>query len=75
MKNKKNRSGKEYLCYKFSALLVEGTIFSGGEDMVVWITADANRVPVMVEAKILIGSIKAYLTGYDKMIKEIDTGQ
>lgn len=73
--NIKNRNGREYLCYKFSALLVEGTIFSGGEDMMVWVTADANRVPVMVEAKILIGSIKAYLTGYDKLLKEMDGGE
>lgn len=57
----KTRDKKEYRCIKFSPLLVEGTIFKGGEDMVVWVTDDKNRVPVLVEAKILVGSIKAYL--------------
>jgi hypothetical protein len=58
----KHRDGKSYQCIKFSALLVEGTIFKGGEDMFIWVTDDANRVPVLVEAKILIGSVKGYLT-------------
>ncbi|MFN2456856.1 MAG: DUF3108 domain-containing protein, partial [Chitinophagaceae bacterium] len=31
---------------KFKPLLIEGTIFSGGERMTVWVTDDANRVPV-----------------------------
>jgi hypothetical protein len=57
----KTRDNKYYKCIKFSALLVEGTIFKGGEDMYIWVTDDDNRIPVLVEAKILIGSVKAYL--------------
>jgi len=57
----KNRDGKRYNCIVFKPLLVEGTIFDGGEDMTVWVTDDANRIPIMVEAKITVGSIKAYL--------------
>ena len=55
-----NRDNKKYRCFKFSALMVEGTIFKGGEDIVVWVTDDDNRVPILVEAKILVGSVKAY---------------
>ena len=51
--------GKSYETLKFSILLVEGTIFKGGEDLLVWITADKNRVPLLVEAKILVGTVKA----------------
>lgn len=57
----KTRKGETYNCIKFSALLVEGTMFKGGEDLFVWVTDDKNRVPVLVEAKILVGSVKAYL--------------
>jgi hypothetical protein len=57
----KARDGRKFRCFKFSALLVEGTIFKGGEDMVIWVTDDDNRIPVQVEAKILIGSVKACL--------------
>jgi hypothetical protein len=55
----KNRDGRKFKCLKFSPLLVEGTIFESGEDMTVWVTDDANRIPIIVEAKILIGSVKA----------------
>lgn len=55
------RDGRTYDCLKFTPLLVEGTIFSGGEDMTVWVTDDENRVPIIVEAKVLIGSVKAIL--------------
>lgn len=60
----KDRNGNKYRCRKFSALLVEGTIFKGGEDLYVWATDDENKMPVLVEAKILIGSVKAYIYAY-----------
>ena len=69
--NKKTRDLKVFECFKFSAMLVEGTIFKGGEDLLVWVTADKNKIPIMVEAKILIGSIKAYITGYENLKYEI----
>jgi hypothetical protein len=54
------KDGRKYRCIKFSALLVEGTIFKGGEDLYGWVTDDKNRIPILVEAKILVGSVKAY---------------
>lgn len=62
--NIKHRNGGVFDTYKFSVKLVEGTIFKGGEDMVVWVSRDEKRVPIAVEAKILIGSVKAYLLEY-----------
>lgn len=57
----KSHDGKKYRCVKFSVLLIEGTMFKGGEDMNIWVTDDENKIPVVVEAKILVGSVKAYL--------------
>ena len=54
-------SGKVFNTIKFSALLVDGTIFAGGEDMTVWVTDDENKIPLKVEAKIQVGWVKAYL--------------
>lgn len=54
----------DYRTIKFRPLLIEGTIFRGGEKMEVWVTDDANRVPVFVHTPILVGSIKAYLRDY-----------
>jgi len=61
----KTRNGEVFNCIKFRPLLVEGTIFSEGEHMNVWVTDDKNKIPVLVEAKILVGSIKAYLDTYE----------
>jgi hypothetical protein len=61
----KANSGEEFECLKFSPLLVEGTMFKGGEDMTVWISNDDNRIPIMVEAKILVGSVKGILESYE----------
>ncbi len=66
------KSGTKYRCIKFSAMLVEGTIFKGGEDLYVWITDDNNRIPVLVDAKILIGSVKAYLDSTDGLRNPTD---
>jgi hypothetical protein len=33
--------------------------------MFVWISDDNNRVPDLIEAKILVGSVKAYLESAD----------
>ena len=43
---------------KFKPLLVQGTIFTGGEKMTVWVSDDANHIPVRIESPINVGSIK-----------------
>lgn len=49
---------------KFSPLLIEGTIFKGGEKMMVWVTDDANKIPVRIESPISVGSVKVDMMGY-----------
>ena len=56
-----NTDGKKYNCIRLSAKMVEGTIFKGDEDVLVWITDDDNHVPIYIEAKIFVGTVKAYL--------------
>ena len=54
-------AGRKQECYVFSPLLVEGEVFKGGENMKIWLSKDEYRLPLMVEAKILVGSVKAIL--------------
>ena len=61
----KLKSGEVYECLKFSPMLVKGHLFQGGEDMTIWVSNDKNRVPIMVEAKVLIGSVKGLLDSYE----------
>jgi hypothetical protein len=58
----KTRNKKKYKCLKFAVQLVEGSVFKGDEDAIVWVTDDKNKIPVIVEAKIIVGSVKAILT-------------
>jgi hypothetical protein len=62
----KTRYGK-FNAIKFKPLLVEGTIFSGGEKMTVWVSDDANHIPVRIESEILIGTIKVDMMGYKNL--------
>lgn len=63
----KTRNNREFLCHKVSVWLLAGDFFPEGEYMKVWFTADKNRLPVMVETKILVGSVKALLLNERKL--------
>ena len=53
--------GKKYECIKFSPQLIEGTLFKEGESMHIYVTNDKNRIPIYIEAEIVVGSVKAYI--------------
>ncbi len=55
----KTRNKRTFLCHKVSVWLMEGDFFPEGEDMYVWFTADKNHIPIMVDTKIQVGSVKA----------------
>lgn len=51
-----------YHAIKFHPVTQKGRIFDKEEDVTFWISDDENKIPLMIEAKILIGSIKVELT-------------
>jgi hypothetical protein len=52
---------------KIVPLLIEGTIFEGGEKMAVWVSDDKNHLPLRVNSPIVVGSIKADLMEYENL--------
>ncbi len=66
----KLRNGK-YRCLKFQPVVQEGRIFKTNDDLNVWITDDANHIPVLAQAKVLVGSIKMELSGYEGLANPI----
>jgi hypothetical protein len=58
----KTRYGK-FRAIKFRPLLIKGTIFEGGEKMTVWVSDDANHLPLRVESPITVGKISADMLG------------
>ena len=59
----KTKYGK-FHSIKFKPLLVKGTIFEGGEKMTVWVSDDANHIPLRVESPIKVGSVKVDMMQY-----------
>lgn len=62
----KTRYGK-FNAIKFMPLLVQGTIFSGGEKMTVWVSDDPNHIPLRIESPITVGSVKVDMMGYHNL--------
>lgn len=62
----KTRYGK-FRAIKFKPLLVKGTLFEGGEKMTVWVSDDANHVPLRIESPIVVGSVKVDMMGYKNL--------
>lgn len=52
---------------KFGAKLLEGEVFKGEADMLIWVTDDNNRLPVYFEAPLLIGMAKGRMTSYKNL--------
>lgn len=59
----KTKYGK-FKAHKFRPLLIKGTIFEGGEKMTVWVSDDANRIPLRIESPIVVGSVKVDMMSY-----------
>lgn len=59
-------------CLKFAPVVQKGRVFKKEEDLSVWITDDANHLPVMAKAKIVVGSIKMELQTYQGLANPIN---
>ena len=62
----KTKYGK-FKAIKFKTLLVKGTMFQGGEKMTVWVTDDANHIPIRIESPIVVGSVKVDMMKYTNL--------
>jgi hypothetical protein len=51
-------------CLKFKPMVVKGDVFSDPYPMSIWVTDDKNRVPVLFESAVIVGSVKMELTKY-----------
>ena len=61
--NIKNSLGT-FKCLKFRPIVQAGRIFKHEEDLNIWISDDANHIPIKGQADILFGSVKVELTDY-----------
>jgi hypothetical protein len=64
---KEKKLGAKVNCLKFSFEVVAGEVFTGKEKITVWLSDDANHVPVEFEFPIRIGRMRAYLQSYENL--------
>ena len=57
----------KFSCLKFRPLVEEGRVFKEEEDMTIWISNDANKVPIRVTSDLLVGSINMDLAEYKNL--------
>lgn len=62
-KNIKTEWG-EIPCIALRPMLQEGRVFKEEEGMTIYVSDDANKIPVLIESSLFIGSVKVELTGY-----------
>ena len=62
----KTRYGK-FRAIKFKPLLIKGTLFAGGENMLAWISDDPNHLLLRMESPIIVGNVKIDMYGYKNL--------
>lgn len=61
---KKVKGKGRFNTIKFSPQVVSGRVFKEGEEMMVYVSDDKNRIPLLIESPVSVGSVKAVLKNY-----------
>lgn len=55
---------------KFSCTVVNGALFEGNKELLLWFSDDANRLPVAFMAPLRVGAVWAWLRNYEHLSEE-----
>ncbi len=58
---------------KFSVELVAGAVFTGKEEMELWVSDDKNRIPLLFESPIIVGKVQGILIGHENLKYPLDS--
>lgn len=56
---------------KFRPYVMAGRVFKEKESLTVWVSSDANKVPVRIKASLAVGSLKADLEDYRNLVTKL----
>jgi hypothetical protein len=68
----KIKDGK-FRCMRIVPMMISGGIFNEDYPGTVWVSDDKNRIPILVEGKILVGKVKMELIGYENVLNTWDS--
>lgn len=61
---KKIKDGGHFNTIHLSPQVVEGTVFKEGDRPHIWVSDDENKIPLLIESPVIVGSVKAVLTSH-----------
>lgn len=62
--NKKVYKMGRYKTLKFQPQVIAGNVFNDDAKMTVWVSDDANRIPLLIESPVSVGSVKMVIKEY-----------
>jgi hypothetical protein len=66
----KTRLGK-FSCIRVKPGVATGYVFEDPYPVTVWITNDGNRIPVLIESELAVGSVRIELTSYEGLANPV----
>ncbi len=69
---KKIKDNGTFKTIKFSPEVIAGQVFNEDTEMNVWVTDDKNRIPLLIESPVAVGSVKAVLKSYKGLRYDMD---
>ncbi|MCH2084908.1 MAG: DUF3108 domain-containing protein [Saprospiraceae bacterium] len=61
---KKVKDNGTFKTIKFAPEVIAGQVFNENAEMNVWVTDDQNKIPLLIESPVAVGSVKAVLKDY-----------
>ncbi|MDR2466015.1 MAG: DUF3108 domain-containing protein [Prevotellaceae bacterium] len=58
---------KKVNCLKFAVEVIAGSVFTGNENITMWVSDDRNHIPLELESPVLVGRVKARITGFENL--------
>ncbi|MBE0639536.1 MAG: DUF3108 domain-containing protein [Bacteroidales bacterium] len=62
-----------FRCLAFKPMVATGEVFSNPYPMTLWITDDENKIPVLAESAVIVGSVKMELTEYSNLKNPVES--
>ncbi|MEL6987428.1 MAG: DUF3108 domain-containing protein, partial [Bacteroidota bacterium] len=66
-KKKKVKGMGKFDLHMFSPELIAGHVFDENSKMKVWVSADENKIPILIESPVSVGSVKVVLKDYENL--------
>ena len=71
--SKKVKGKGKFRAIKFSPEVIAGEVFKKDTEMNIWVSDDGNRIPLLIESPVSVGSVKAVLKDYKGLKYELSS--